>query len=88
MTVKPSGKTHFCAELGGKVITAESSVGVAFKLAVLNIVATTSARPSPGSRGIITILALADLAAPRPREQLVSRARTALRTPPQNRKHS
>ena len=51
MTVRPSGKTHFLAWLGGKVMTAESSTGAAFKLTVLNIIAEKSARH--GARPII-----------------------------------
>src|SRR6266571_5733962 len=42
ISVKPSGKTHFCAELGGKVMTADSSTGAAFKFAMLNTIAESS----------------------------------------------
>src|SRR4029077_4534252 len=38
ITVRPSSNTHFFAELGGKLITAESSLDAAFKLATLNII--------------------------------------------------
>jgi hypothetical protein len=44
MIVSPFGSTHFCAELGGNVIPDESSTeAAAFKLAELNMIATTSA---------------------------------------------
>src|SRR5438309_6065312 len=91
ITVKPSGRTHFCAELGGKVMTAESSLAAAFKLAVLNIIATTAQVSNLRTQLLITLHlspftnrrrggALADPAAARPRRRLVSRAQTASRT--------
>src|SRR5205085_5009991 len=43
ISVKPSGKTHFCAELGGKVITLDSSTDAAFKFTMLNTIAEISA---------------------------------------------
>jgi hypothetical protein len=43
MIVSPFGKIHFCAELGGKVMTDESSDAAAFKLAELSIIVSTSA---------------------------------------------
>src|SRR5438034_11012666 len=44
MSVSPFGRTHFCAELGGKVITDESLIVAVVRLAVLNIIAGKSAR--------------------------------------------
>ena len=57
MIVRPSGKTHFCAELGGNVITAESSVAAAFKLVVVNMSAAKSAR-----RGAVFLIKASALA--------------------------
>src|SRR4030095_5623218 len=36
MIVSPLGKIHLCAELGGNVMTAEGSVGAAFRLTIIN----------------------------------------------------
>ena len=43
MIVSPFGKTHFCAELGGNVMTDDSSAGAAFRLTELSMIATASA---------------------------------------------
>src|SRR5581483_427659 len=36
MIVSPLGRIHLCAEFGGNVMTAEGSVGAAFKLTIMN----------------------------------------------------
>src|SRR6266542_5544041 len=48
MIVSPFGKIHFCAELGGNVMTGELSTEAAFKLAELNMIAMTSAKNDEG----------------------------------------
>jgi hypothetical protein len=36
MIVSPLGRIHLCAELGGNVMTAEESVGAAFRFTIIN----------------------------------------------------
>jgi hypothetical protein len=43
MIVSPFGYTLFCAELGGNVMTDESSTDAAFRLTELSMIATDSA---------------------------------------------
>src|SRR6267143_2705321 len=81
INVRPSGKTHFCAELGGKVITADSSTGEQLcKFTMLNTIPKMSA--TRGAATIIQFWALVNFLGLR----FFSRAQTVSRTLPENRK--
>src|SRR5689334_23301096 len=56
--VKPSGRTHFFAVLGGNVISAESFTGAAFKFSMIK----TNAETSPATLTRYTIYCLFDSA--------------------------
>src|SRR5207244_2308015 len=80
ISVRPSGKTHFCAVLGGNVITDDSSTEAAFKLTMLKTTSESSA--TRGAAPIIQFWAPVNFL-----ELLFSfQARTASRTLPENRK--
>src|ERR1700739_3067378 len=54
ISVKPSGRTHFFAVFGGKVISAESFIGAAFKLTMVK----KSEKPNPAALMGYTIYCL------------------------------
>src|ERR1700731_134285 len=80
ISVRPSGRTHFCAELGGKVMTADSSAGAVFKFTMLNTIAEISA--IRGARPIIQFWAPVNFCG----LQFSFPERTASRTLPENHK--
>src|SRR5258708_5865983 len=81
INVRPSGKTHFCAELGGKVITADSSTGEQLcKFTMLDTITETSA--NRGAAPIIQFWALVNFLGLR----FFSRAQTVSQTLPENRR--
>src|SRR5436309_16122460 len=84
MIVSPFGSIHFCTELDGSVIADESSIAAAFRLAVLNIIATKSAMLG-ANRIIQTLIPVI----PKEASQLaLLPAQTALQKPLQNHRRS
>src|SRR2546421_3345482 len=65
ISVRPSGRTHFWAELGGKAMTAESSTAAAFKFTMLNTIAEISPATSTRYTNLLATVNSNEVAGPR-----------------------